>query len=731
VLDDDTLGHALPFVEALPVSVTQAIIRRAGVPAEDLAALRLPELSDGTRDRLAAAIAANCFERSLDTPLGDLVPALRTSRKPAKGSVRLSNVLGREGLDSWWKLSNRTLRGLLDLRNMGITSARELLSLGLVLAMSSDDSADAEHEGESRPDPSAYVERWGTIAAWALWEQQWETVGEATERVSSFVTDDAVTPREVRQAWLDAQAMPLALLANPELKSVYNLTEAIDSVFRALGEGQDGIVIARTLLLRDKPTLDELAMERTPQVTRERIRQIEVTGTTLLATTVRSPSLAVIQRAARRLRNELGSAAPIADLTNIGIPPQEILPGSHFALTDEAKRHLLLLWAAGPYEAVGDWLFLRPLRSEMQVPEAITAALHEATADGPVDMHACVQAVAQLGVRRIWARKLISDVGAIREFEGYVIPWTGTLADKMAYILKVHGEPMSREELHEALIREGALGTLGNYLRSDLRFLRLSMESYGLREWGGEEYGGIAIAMTRELDRHGGAASLDELKDAVERAGGSEASAVFYANGVLFKKTESGRYRLRTEDELALEVRPGAPSEEKDCFLLQGGWAFRHVVSRETLRGSGLGVPLGFCESVGITGATRRVELPSDFGPVRFTLTDTLNLVVSSLGSAAASLGCEIDDFLFVEHAGDRIEIRRVSTHEPLEGSPCDHAAQQIGLPGEGYNRETLVAAYWRALGLPTDRHPDEEGVTEKLIDRKDMHLLRLFQDCM
>jgi hypothetical protein len=485
---------------------------------------------------------------------------------------------------------------------------------------------------------------------------------------------------------------------------------------RSLDDREREILFGRTLRLEERLSYRKLG--EVVGLSFERVRLIELATVNKLRAGIATASMGIVRRDAEWLRSELGKAAPVNDADSIlGLASEDLRLDEGIGRPTNA---LLRLWIAGPYDLIDGWLITSPAKELLRRAEV---ACRGATTDGPVKTDRCNEVISALGVRRIWTKRFFELLDGFRVLDGYVVLWTGTLADKLAAVLQVRGEPMSKVELANA-VGEGSAGTLVNYLGWDPRFVRAGKGVYGLKEWGFGEYEGIVSTMLAELDRHGGLASLEELREAVRGVGASPNSVAFYTGGLLFVE-EDGKYRRRTKAELA-DVRPGPAVDAAGCFRGHEGWMFLHVVSGETLRGSGLHVPTRFCEAIGVTGANREATFTSAYGPISFQLTDQANLTVSSLRRPAAQLGCTVGDHLFVECGDTTVAVRAVRRADLDTMTPGEKAVAEIGTSLERWDGD-LIREFWWALGFSRDSAPDIDQIRAKLLARNEKELLRLF----
>jgi hypothetical protein len=122
------LRHAAPFVDRLPRQPRERIVRDLGLP-DELGATPVGEFVAGERRAsLAARLAAVVVDGFPSTPLGSLLPALRTLEERRISMLsfdgRVRAILRREShLQAWDALAERTVADLLEIRNVGPAAA--------------------------------------------------------------------------------------------------------------------------------------------------------------------------------------------------------------------------------------------------------------------------------------------------------------------------------------------------------------------------------------------------------------------------------------------------------------------------------------------------------------------------------------------------------------------------------------------------------------------------------
>lgn len=167
---------------------------------------------------------------------------------------------------------------------------------------------------------------------------------------------------------------------------------------------------------------------------------------------------------------------------------------------------------------------------------------------------------------------------------------------------------------------------------------------------------------------------------------------------------------------------PNAGIEEaRDCVAIRGSWAWRHVVTHDTLRGSGHILPEAFAALLRLF-PQGRFELSSDFGAIPLYW-PSQSPGIGSLRRVAESLGAVEGDLLFVVSGDDgRLHFDLVRRSDL---SAADGARELLLRLGQKEDDGGWLRVCATAVGLPAHAHVDE--VEQLLEARGDREVLRLF----
>lgn len=307
-----------------------------------------------------------------------------------------------------------------------------------------------------------------------------------------------------------------------------------------------------------------------------------------------NPVHATIARRAVDLGASLGSYAPARfvddELGRIGVNP-----GS------EAAR--VLLYLAGPYTSRGGWFENARAHGRDNAAAAVDAVFERCSS---TSTEVLSEALVSAGmVPEVVAAYLDSEAG-LRRMGDVWIPWTGTLADKVAAALEVLASPAVPESIADAFAGEVSLRAIQDALYADDRFVRTSRTTWGLRADGIRTYTGIFDEVATRVDAAGGSIAISDLVDDVMASVPDidEQSIRLSLNTLAFV-TEGALVRRRTDDDEFPPVEP--------LCTVRG--AFRNgdneirlaiTVTDEMVRGSSRPISPSVAAAVGVAPGTRR-----------------------------------------------------------------------------------------------------------------------------
>lgn len=517
----------------------------------------------------------------------------------------------------------------------------------------------------------------GVIAAWAAAERGLCALSEAVVAARQ----ETLVPSEVRDALRTLDMHDLAGIGQAFLDD-YSAHAAFRRVRSLIDERSWAVFAERRLaaqLATPARSLDELG--RGLGVSRERVRQLERGAEDTIRDAVVRRENAVLVRGAQALKNQ-GAVLRLDAL------------GTEAELRNELEAEagvprLFLLWLAGPYRQTDGWLIFGTAAADT------LALLDELTATGPVQFEDARPRLRELGLPDDLQLAWVAELGRHKVIDGKLVPWHGTLLDKAEVVLMLHGEPMTPEALHEAIPEATSARGLVGRIQSDSRFLRRGLKHYGLAAWGGEEYTTIADEIEEEIERQGGAASLEHLVEVLPQTFGVSAGSVqSYALGPRFERGGDGLIRMRSRPaDLGAHARI---EETKRCYRLPTGWAYRVTVTSETLRGSGCPLPFGVAGHLELRPG-EQVVLTSQSGEVRFSWPNIQPAIGSIRRIAEAAAAAEGDYLFLVFLPGHKLDVQLVRAADRDGASGLARLRLEVGSTQDADDPRAAVAA---ALGL-------------------------------
>ena len=666
-----------------------------------------------------------------------LVPGLE--RSPAfvddsAISARTRNILARWGKPTWHSLLDVTPMDIIKRSNCGIRSLGEVLALACEAAARPDDPtmpvvkpsrldgpATPSHAGLPVREALVRVDVLGTearagqdaataftravleITAWASWEHGKASLADALQLAS--------TPGERPAAILEADATIRATSLRTwtaDLAPAYDVVSAVQDTLGSL-EANRRVVAERRLLVLDSPaTLDELGKDL--GITRERVRQIEKATETWLAHAIDKKHRSV-RRTATRLRDYLGIASQVEALRS---PASPLAALGLTSLDDLATRYLLRL--AGPYSLRGDWLILRPARAAVEESKEI---LRIATASGPAPFARAAEGLIVYGIPAREVAEWIVSVSSFRVEGEFVIPWSGSMADKAWYLLALEGRPMTGDELLERVAPQANGRGLLSQLGSDERLKRTGVHHWGLRQWAHDEYTTVADEIAQEIQRQGGSAQMEHLVEYVSSTYGvAQGSVRSYASGPRFARDGRGNVSLATTTPNWAPPRP--PQESKGLYLHGDRWALRLRINPDMMRGSGFPVSTAFAGLIGIRPLESRL-LETPRGPLLASWTN-LQPTLGSIRSQLEALGASVGDTCFIAAREGSAEIFVTRQDDIATLTGIERTAAEMGLDPSGG-----LDAIGVAIGL--EGGASSAAITRRLQARGEADLAAHLQD--
>lgn len=622
-------------------------------------------------DRVIDQMLARRFQ-----PLGSLLPGLPRNAEiliPTHMlNARARHVLGRLSIRSWTDLAELSVDDLLRLPNAGAQTVSKILRLAIQFANSDSASPMEVQEQDtttSAPGADPQVARFSAglrmLASWAVRERSVASISDLLD-----VAPGLSPPDELVADWeeLDVEVSNLAdrHLSEPSLGDLYE---------HLLAQVRDSrrLVLEQRLLAVSPKTLDELGKIR--GVTREAIRLDETKLKRDLENLFSLEEFLPFTWRAWDLAASLGALSPAA-------APSTGRSLAH-ATRDVDERHRspvrqLLLRLAGPYEQRDGW-FVRNGVPGVPTTRALWADVAPAVV---VDVEACRAWLAERHVDPKHLAEWLDASDGARLHGDKVLRWGGSVVDKVVSLLTLTGKSATAEELVERIGEGHNPRGVRNRLFEDDRLVRVDKYGFALREWGMEEYSGIAEEIAQRIREHGGEAPLDEVvRELVETFGVAEASVRAYAEAPMFVRA-GNRVRLRGDHE-----EYAADGDLSECAgvyrMPEGSVSYLFQVDSDVLRGSGRGFPKALAITLGVAPGKQRT-FSSDHAELRVTW-PMASATGPALGTArpfAQALDLGVGDFL------------------RLTFNPADAAVAATGASNKDLASEAAPVALERLTGL-------------------------------
>lgn len=657
----------------------------------------------GTEEE-ATALVRRLTERP-EVLLGEVLPTLRLLGDELIESqhldTRARTTLGRMKCSTWSELAEKSTAQLLAVPNSGQLTVSRLLTAAAMrhvggLTSSSavgSDTAGATGASSLRAE-HAELERLrhllGEVSAWAVRERNAATLSDVIE----LSGDLGRIPPELAQGFRE--------LAKGEITRFIGPVEPelpVDLV-RALFESSDArldVLARRKIILGPRPTLEELGREI--GVTRERVRQLEAKAARELSARLRTHEFAPLRWRASDLADVLGPAVPrdsefLDDAVDWATRGLDEFPG--------VPTGDLMLWAAGPYEADGDWLVAKPhsvvgLMSEIDARLGDSLVVHEDEVRLVLD---------DLGIAQPLLGQMMAPLKGWRVLdETSWARWSGTVGDKAAVVLALTETPATAQELNDYIGEGHAESSVRNAMAADERFVRIDkVGTFALSSWGMEEYSGVANEIIERIERAGGPVRLDDLvREFVSEFGVSENSVRMYASAPAFV-THDGQVRLRKDDEpFDIDRRI---DRVRGLYVLPNGQVVVHdVVDRDVRRGSGRAFPEAGAASLGVVPGGRASFESDDFGRVviSWPKTATTGPSIGSTRQVAECLGLDDGDpFRIIFDANSRrfdAETVNGASIQGLSGVRVESGHELVGLAAALQTEPSAVRAVLQGRG--------------------------------
>ena len=459
------------------------------------------------------------------------------------------------------------------------------------------------------------------LAAWAMSETDAKTVGEAILGVG--------LSRSSAASWQAVTGMELTKLA--EIPS--HPYDIIESWVADLPERDGYIFWSRVAQIGGSYTLQQLADDL--GITRERVRQLEKRVLSRFTFLTRKVVASPIKWRIETIKQMVGTAAPLVQV-------EQVLHA------DEGRidYRSVLLRLAGPYDIAGDWVVLRSA-----IDNDPTGKVCEmANEIGFIDQDLAGRELTKWGLDPAYHREWLVRTGRIREFNGRLARWEGSIGDKLIIGLADLGRPATVDTLLDYIQEDRSRGSAINALSGDHRVVRVNRTEWALASWGLPEYSSIAMSIRDLVSQAGEPVHIEEVITRIQNDfGAAESSIRAYCYAPMFV-VEGGWVSLRYD--LDTFTYPNtSPRTARGVFVLGPGRVSLLVeVNEDLLRGSGRSIPMVVGAVLGVP-INQELTFSNESGAsvtVTYPETSFLGPTIGSTRSLAESVGAKLGQYLTV-----------------------------------------------------------------------------------
>jgi hypothetical protein len=601
---------------------------------------------------------------------------------------------------TWEQLSETTVAQIQQWHGVGAGRASRIIEF--VLSLSVAPKTLAASPDDKAQIPNSLARALALVAGWALTRGTERGLGEAIK-----LSEGLDVPPAVTTALHFLRELDLHSLANKDDMLLFDPVKAAVELLAEF-ETNDLAILDRLLArgLRPISTLEDIGLKF--NVTRERVRQLEVQIANRLARLLETEKYASVRRHADTLTDLLGAAFPVKDL------PSELVPESQSSLVDELFAHL-----AGPFLQSDGWFVRKD--TAVSIEDLLRKAYASSESGFIAPLDALNDALESTGVRTERTLEVIAACPRYRLINDSVVPWSG-IREKVVGVLQAIGRPMSFEEIQTFVLDGESASSVRNVLASSPLVKRLKKNEWGLASWEGAEYRTIVDHMRDELQ--GGSLAMHELVIRLhEKFDISTTSSTMYATMHPMFVNTGGHVRIRREDEpyiptTSLEMTP-------DCFQIDGVWSVCYTVDKDLMRGSGRVMPEAFAVHLGLqpggNGELQAFDRVVKVGWGMNPFFGSLRWVVEKEGLSAGDL------LVVIRVKSSELGFRFVRAHELVEALPAEERLKKlVGAANSG-----LVLERWLgdALGLGGASMPSITQLKARLQARGEKKLVALLED--
>ena len=365
--------------------------------------------------------------------------------------------------------------------------------------------------------------------------------------------------------------------------------EAVEELLDSFEPRERRIVESR-LMGDEAATLDAIGQEF--GVSRERARQIEKIAKSKLAELLQSRR--VVSWLSHAVNCTLGPFVP----EEIG---SEVLRGLDIEWPGPTAN--VLLYLAGPYRIKSGWFENEKLGGQAQLASVVDATFGSGSTASDFDL---VEALTAAGAPREAAVRYLAEKAGLRRWDDdFWIRWGGSAVEKAHSVLSLLGRPTAATDINERIGESHSLGTIQNGMSQDPRFVRTGKRTWGLKEWGVEEYSGIVEEIFERLDMRGPMDQQELIEELATTFTDISVNSIKMYLATPAFVCEGGIVRRRTSDdswivrEQLSEVRGAFRTSDNELRLCL-------PVTADALRGSGQSISPAVGAALGVMPGDER-----------------------------------------------------------------------------------------------------------------------------
>jgi hypothetical protein len=593
-------------------------------------------------------------------------------------STPIFNALNRNGWAKPGDVLKLHIRQIRNFKNVGQLKVRELLAklieMQTQFAIHSDLQMKKQHtstledflplpaeEGQIPPDESLENSQ-ETLKALHKLSMFMKFYGAAEEPIFEFI---ARTKLYDREDFAFLKSMTAESTFPTEVKHE-NLP--LELAFFVSGFSDKEIeVLKQRMLTYPHPTLD--AIGAMLGVTRERVRQLEAKVKARFAK-LKSENL-TYQMLLTAVDVRLGEPMlKKAAFSNLPVLAEKIL-GNH--------KMLDLLVGLDELIPDGDWL----MRNSKRVASEFGSVLKNSENERCLPEKSTFERLAFL-----WPSFNLKTFKVWMAHSGYqpiLDHWvkTPTLIDYGYVALQKAKEPLSAKQIFDVAKSAGNVRTLENALAASELFTRTGKKLWSLTSWGNQAYKSIREAIEEIVD-HEGSIAFDQLVARLADFGVKRSSVRAYATSPPFMI--AGGYVRRTA---AKRLVRKTIESTRNLYFWDEGVAYRFLINREHLRGSGSSCPVALAKHLGVPDQGR-VTLEGPHGEFRVSSKGHMYHLPSTR-QAIEFLGLDFGDEILLRFLSGKVTFSKVIK----QGKPDVQIRSIIGASKDADLTESLSFSFF------------------------------------